>query len=351
MSTFEGKRVLITGGTGSLGRILVRRLLGGGRGVPERIVVFSRDEAKQDRLRRACQDHSRATDEIIYRDWRRKLQFRIGDVRDYPAVSAALSGADIVIHAAAMKQVPSCEYAPVEAVKTNILGAENIVRAIQERGLPVEAVLGVSTDKCCKPVSVMGMTKALQERILIQANLRCPKTRFLCVRFGNVLASRGSVVPLFVDQIRRGGPVTLTVPEMTRFFLSLDDAADLVLDALAEAPAGEIWVPRVPSFLVSHIARALIGKRKIETVITGIRPGEKVHEVLVSEEEVHRTVERGSRYAILPILPELAGDVPRVPALEREYSSQTDVMTLERTEALLRRHRMMPEDAETEEAP
>ncbi|HSM85259.1 MAG TPA: polysaccharide biosynthesis protein, partial [Candidatus Limnocylindrales bacterium] len=203
--TFENKRVLVTGGTGSLGKVLVRRLLSGREGLPAKIIVFSRDEAKQHFMRLDYQHKASATDEVIYNNFRQRLEFRIGDVRDYHSVAGALRDADIVFNAAALKQVPTCEYFPFEAVRTNIEGPENIVRAIQTQKLPVETVVGISTDKACKPVNAMGMTKAIQERLFIQANMRCEKTRFVCARYGNVLASRGSVIPLFHDQIRAGG--------------------------------------------------------------------------------------------------------------------------------------------------
>jgi FlaA1/EpsC-like NDP-sugar epimerase len=221
---FDGKRVLITGGTGSMGKVLVRRLLGGSMGDPEAVIVFSRDEAKQYFMRVEYENRVAATDEVVYRNFQKKLQFWIGDVRDFNSVASALRGVDVVVNASAMKQVPTCEYFPYEAVRTNIEGAENIVCAIQKHNLQVETVVGVSTDKACKPVNAMGMTKALQERVFIQGNMRCSRTRFVCVRYGNVLASRGSVIPLFHEQIRNGGPVTITTPEMTRFLLSLEDA-------------------------------------------------------------------------------------------------------------------------------
>jgi UDP-glucose 4-epimerase len=182
-----------------------------------------------------------------------------------------------------LKQVPTCEYFPVQALQTNCLGAYNITRAIEENNYPVETVVGISTDKACKPVNVMGMTKSIQERIFIAANIMVPKTRFICVRYGNVLASRGSVIPLFQEQIRNGGPVTITVAEMTRFLLSLDQAVDTVFAAVRRADPGDTYIPGAPSATVLNIARALIGERKIETVVTGIRPGEKIHEILVSE--------------------------------------------------------------------
>jgi FlaA1/EpsC-like NDP-sugar epimerase len=342
--SFDGKRILITGGTGSLGKTLVRRFLEGGAGDPAKIIVLSRDEAKQHSMRMEYQNKAAATDEIIYRNFQQLLEFRIGDVRDIHTVTQALRDVDIVFNAAALKQVPTCEYFPYEAVRTNIEGPENIIRAIQENSLPVETVIGISTDKACKPVNAMGMTKALQERVFIQANIRCPKTRFVCVRYGNVLASRGSVVPLFHDQIRNGGPVTITTADMTRFLLSLNDAVDVILAAVQSGSPGETYIPRVPSAQVTHIAEALIADRPIEMRIVGIRPGEKVHEILVSEEEAHRTVERGVYYAILPMLPELRATTNGVAGLVKEYSSADDVMTLEQTARLLRNQKLMPED-------
>lgn len=340
----EGKRVLITGGTGSLGKTLVRRLLRNEMGHPAKVIVFSRDEAKQHYMRLEYQHASAATDEIIYKNFQRLLEFRIGDVRDWHQVAAALRDADVVVNAAAMKQVPTCEYFPHDAVRTNIDGAEHIVRAIQEHQLKVETVVGVSTDKACKPVNTMGMTKAIQERVFIQGNMRAPSTRFVCVRYGNVLASRGSVIPLFHDQIRRGGPVTITTTDMTRFLLSLDTAVDVVFAAIREAKAGETYIPRAPSARVTDIAAALIGDRPIKQVVTGIRPGEKIHEVLVSEEEAHRTLQRGQWYAIVPMLPEVAKDTVTKPALSTEYGSGNDVMTLDQTRQLLRQHALMLED-------
>ena len=231
---FEGKRILITGGTGSLGQVLTRRILGGERGAPRKVVVLSRDEAKQHAMRLSYLHQEATTDEVIYQNFMRALEFRIGDVRDYGDVCSAVRDADIVVNAAALKQVPTCEYFPEQAVLTNCIGPMNIVRAIREHAYPVETVVGVSTDKACKPVSVMGMTKAVQERVFVSANILSPGTRFVCVRYGNVLASRGSVIPLFHEQIRRGGPVTVTRPEMSRFLLSLDLAVDTVLEALEQ---------------------------------------------------------------------------------------------------------------------
>ncbi len=339
---FEGKRILITGGTGSLGKVLVRRLLTGEFGTPGKIIVFSRDEAKQHNMRLEYLSWRSATDEIIYRNFEQLLEFRIGDVRDFHSVSSVCRNADVVFNAAALKQVPSCEYFPYEAVRTNIGGPENIVRAIREHHLPVETVVGVSTDKACKPVNVMGMTKAIQERVFIRANLDCPETRFICVRYGNVLASRGSVIPLFHEQIRNGGPLTITTTDMTRFLLSLHEAVDTIFAAVREANPGETYIPRVPSAKVTDIAAALIGSRPIKTVVTGIRPGEKIHEILVSEEESFRCIERGAYNAILPILPELRPKTVEGAFLGREFSSADHVMPLHDVEKMLHKHNLMP---------
>ena len=341
---FDRKSILITGGTGSLGKVLVRRILGGEMGTPKKVIVFSRDEAKQHAMRLTYLHKKVSTDEAIYRNFSKVLEFRIGDVRDYAAVCSAVKTADIIVNAAALKQVPSCEYFPGEAMLTNCMGAANIVRAISENGYPVNTVVAVSTDKACKPVNVMGITKALQERIFVAANILNAKTRFIGVRYGNVLASRGSVVPLFHDQIRNGGPVTITVPEMTRFLLSLDRAVDTVFAALETGLPGEIYVPNVASATVINIAQALIGKRKIKIKNIGIRPGEKLHEVMVSEEEANHCVKRGEFYAIKSMLPELAGTRKEPNALKGEFSSAHRILDYPRTIELLKQHRLMVGD-------
>lgn len=339
--TLKDKRVLITGGTGSVGKVLVKRLLSGEMGMPRQVTVFSRDEAKQHSMRLSFHKLRASTEEVIFRNFERLLQFRIGDVRDLHSVSTALRDADVVFNAAALKQVPSCEYFPYEAVQTNIIGTENLVRAIREYRLPIETVIGISTDKACKPVNVMGMTKAIQERILVHANLDPGDTRFICVRYGNVLTSRGSVIPLFHEQIRTGGPVTITTTEMTRFLLSLEEAVSAVFAALREARRGETYIPRVKSAKILDIVNGLIGDRQIETKVTGIRPGEKVHEILVSEEEAYRTVEREGYYVIQPILPELSPPYRPEKTLGKEYSSAENVMTREEVAALLRQHKLL----------
>jgi UDP-glucose 4-epimerase len=260
-----------------------------------------------------------------------------------------MQGVDVVFNAAALKQVPTAEYFPFEAVQTNIGGAENIVRAIQQHHLPVETVVGISTDKACKPVNVMGMTKAIQERVFIQANMRCADTRLVCVRYGNVMASRGSVVPLFHDQIRHGGPVTITTPDMTRFMLSLDDAVDTVFAAVRLGQRGETLVPNAPSSRVVDIAAALIGDRKIETTLTGIRPGEKVHEIMVNDEESPRTVLREKWFAIQPMLPELQAQAVTQPALTGEFSSSGPLLDLDGTRRLLTEHRLLVDQVDPSE--
>lgn len=322
---FDGARVLITGGTGSLGQTLVRRLLRGDLGVPEKLIVFSRDEAKQHAMKATWKHLHRPTDDVWYHNFDELIEFQIGDVRDYDSVQRAVTRSDVVLHAAAMKQVPTCEYFPGQAVATNVLGAENVVRAAAREGR-VRTLVGVSTDKACKPVNVMGMTKAIQERLVVEGNLHQDHCRMVAVRYGNVLSSRGSVIPLFKQQISVGGPVTITLAEMTRFLMTLDQAVDTIFAAIKHAAPGEIFVPRVPSARVTDVAAAMIGDRPIETVITGIRPGEKIHEILISEEESFRTGNREGYYVLQPQLPELAtSGVER--ALESEYSSADSIVT------------------------
>jgi len=335
MKEFEGKRILVTGGTGSLGQTLVKRILTGEMGKPDQITVFSRDEAKQHYMRLEFLHREAATDDVIYQNSKDVLNFRIGDVRDYPALAAAMRGVDIIFNAAALKQVPSCEYFPFEAVQTNIYGAANIVRAVKENDLPVNKVIGISTDKACKPINVMGMTKALQERVLIEANRDCPKVQFNCVRYGNVIASRGSIIPLFVDQIKKDQTITITLPEMTRFLLSLDRAVDTVFEAVKSPGRGLTFVPKVASARIMDVARVLMCNKTLPIEFTGIRPGEKVHEIMVSEEECFRTMERGDYYLILPVLPELRGEAEFTPALESEYSSKDGNLTVGELKDLL----------------
>lgn len=333
--SLEGKRILVTGGTGSLGKTLVKRILSGELGNPAKVTVFSRDEAKQHFMRLEFLSPKLTTDDIIYKNSQNVLNFRIGDVRDYSALLSAIRETEIIFNAAALKQVPSCEYFPFEAVMTNIFGANNVVKAIKENKLGVEKVIGISTDKACKPINVMGMTKALQERILIEANRDWAETSFTCVRYGNVIASRGSIVPLFVEQVQKNRTITVTLAEMTRFLLSLDRAVDTVFAALTEGKAGETYIPKVPAAKIVDVAKALMGDKNLPIEFTGIRPGEKIHEIMVSEEECYRTIERNGYYVILPVLPELRNEPEFRQVLRNEYSSKDNNISIEDLKILL----------------
>lgn len=344
---FKKKTILVIGGTGSLGKVFVKRVLSGKLGIPKKIIVMSRDEAKQHQMRMSYLHRLVATEEVIYNNFKNCLEFRIGDIRSYADVCSAIKTADIVVNAAALKQVPTCEYFPTQALLTNCIGVHNIIRAIEEHDYRINTVITVSTDKACKPINVMGMSKAIQERIIIAANILIPKTRFICVRYGNVLASRGSVIPLFHEQIKKGGPVTVTVPEMTRFLLSLDQAVETLFAALRTAKPGETYVPIISASSVLNIAKALIGKKKININITGIRPAEKVHEIMVSEEEATHCVKRRNYYAILPMLPELmCARKKELNVLKSEFSSANTTLDLAGTVALLKRYKLMIEDVD-----
>jgi len=345
---FEDKTILITGGTGSLGKTFVKRVLTGEQGTPKKVIVFSRDEAKQHKMRVEYLNRRITTDETIFNNFKNALEFRIGDVRNYPDIVSAVRDADIIVNAAALKQVPTCEYFPYQAVLTNCKGVYNLIRAIEESDYHSEVVVGVSTDKACKPVNVMGMSKAIQERLFISANILSKKTRFVCVRYGNVLASRGSVIPLFHDQILSGGPVTITNGKMTRFLLPLNKAVDTVFSAIQTAKAGETYIPRISSATMQNIAKTLIDNRQIEIKVIGTRPGEKQHEIMVSEEEISRTIARGDYYVIGPMLPELFNNEKNT-ALTKEYSSADNPLDLTGTCELLRKYRLMVEDANQDE--
>ena len=325
---FKDKVVLITGGTGSLGHALVERLMSNGDDVPKKIIIFSRDEAKQHAMRLEWLNLKIATDNIFYHNFEDILSFRIGDIKDYSSLLDSVRESNIIIHAAALKHVPVCEYFPDESIKTNVLGTSNIIKAIKETVNNVELVLGVFTDKACKPINSYGMCKALQERLLINANLTCKTTKFVGVRYGNVIASRGSALPLFQDQIKRGGPVTITTEDMTRFFLNLDKAVDIVFDALRFAKPGEIFIPILPSAKVIDIVDLMIGDRKdVDVVYTGIRPGEKIDEILVSDEEKHFTYKIENYYVIQSNLPELLNVEIDEPVLNNEYSSADSILS------------------------
>ncbi len=317
---FTDKKILITGGTGSFGHHIVRRLL---KYEPKEIRIFSRDENKQFHM-----SHELGVEESYPK--KDNISFFIGDVRDKSSVLKAMEGIDLVYHAAALKQVPSCEYFVWEAIQTNIIGAKNVIEAAIEKG--VKKVIAISTDKAVKPVNAMGMTKALQEKLITTANYfkENSETVFACVRYGNVVASRGSVIPLFKKQIETGGPVTITTPEMTRFILTLTQAINLVFKATQMSVGGEIFVLKVPAVKITDLARVMIKElspnKKIEIKEIGIRPGEKIHEVLVSETEAFRTVEEDDFYIILPQI-----NLPKTFETYRdkklvtftEYSSQT----------------------------
>lgn len=284
-TSFEGKRILVTGGTGSFGHQIVRDLLPLGAAC---IHIYSRDEKKQFDM---AMSHRQC----------KNLRFNIGDVRDLERTREAMRGIDVVFHAAALKQVPNCEYAPFEAVQTNIIGANNVRRAALEAG--VKTVVSISTDKAVKPVNVMGMTKAIQERIMLDPTYSDGNTKFLCVRYGNVLGSRGSVVPFFFDCIQKDLPLPITHPDMTRFQLTLKEAVQLVLLATVKGESGDLWVQKMPAARIPDLGQALAygltGKKDYPMTIVGMRPGEKMHEVLVSEEEMWRATEL-ERYYLIP---------------------------------------------------
>ncbi len=335
----NGKQILITGGTGSLGKSLIRRLLSFEMGEPTFITIFSRDEGKQHQLRVSYQ----IGDAALRHKFDGLIRFRIGDVRDQSSLMPAIMQSHVVINAAALKQVPACEYDPAEAVKTNVLGAMNIVGCIAEHNTNIETVVCISTDKAAKAVNVMGMTKALQERIFLQASMLCPNTRFLGVRYGNVLASRGSVIPLFHDLIRAGEPLTITDPRMTRFLLCLDDSVDLIFDAIRHGNTGDLFVPQASSAYVLDIAKVLTGDSKYSIVETGIRPGEKLHEIMISEDEARRAFRRGSHFVIPSNLPEIhdPASVNGLEKLNSEYSSADNVISQGELRALLEKNSLL----------
>lgn len=286
---FSRKIVLITGGTGSFGHAVLKRLIISG--VSE-IRVLSRDEKKQDDMRK------------IYNS--AKLKFYIGDVRDYQSVLNAVRGVDFVFHAAALKQVPSCEFYPLEAVKTNVLGTENVLEAAISSG--VERVICLSTDKAVYPINAMGISKAMMEKVAV-AKSRVGKETVICAtRYGNVMASRGSVIPLFVDQIRAGEPITITDPNMTRFMMTLDDAVDLVLYAFEHGNPGDIFVQKAPAATIETLAYALtdlLNRPEHEVREIGTRHGEKLFEVLLSREEMAAAKDLGDYFRVPPDLRDL----------------------------------------------
>ena len=282
-----GKKVFLTGGTGSLGRAFLYQVLSGQYGIPENITVYSRDEAKQFYLLAELENNSFIMESCLYSRDKKMLKFVVGDVRDYRSLKSAMSGHDLLIHAAALKQVPSCELFPLEAMKTNCLGAENVVRAALET-FTIKKCVFISTDKAAKPTNAMGITKALQEKIFIAANYSTPDKEFVGVRYGNVIASRGSVIPTFVNLIKAGETVPVTDVNMTRFLLTLPQAVETIMFAIKHAIRGEIIVPNARSAKITDVVSAISGCENYPQKIIGIRPGEKLHEIMISlEEAVH----------------------------------------------------------------
>lgn len=349
-TNLDGAEVLILGGTGSLGQRLFHRILSGELGSVGSLTVASRDEAKQHYMRLGFMHQASATDDVIYRESVKRVRFAIADVRNFTEVKRSVDRADVIFHAAALKQVPTCEYFGAAAVDTNITGAINLARAIREGGRDPKTVVGISTDKACKPVNLMGMTKAIQERILVQANLDSPWARFVNVRYGNVMASRGSAIPFFIDLVRQGRPIPITDRRMTRFLMTLDQSVDLIFNACRMAQPGETYLPLIPSARVTDVAMAVAGDPDYPLELTGIRPGEKIHEILVSEEEVVHTELRGENLVILPILPELrrplAGNV-ELP-FRGEYSSAHGTLPYLQVRELLLGYGLTAETAEAD---
>lgn len=288
MSLFTGKTLMITGGTGSFGRAIIERFLQTDIG---EIRIFSRDEMKQDDMR-----HEYQTKMPEVAD---KIKFYIGNVRDLQSCKNAMDGVNYIFHAAALKQVPSCEFFPMEAVNTNVIGTDNVLTAAIAAG--VETVICLSTDKAAYPINSMGITKALCEKIAIAKSRISGKTKICCTRYGNVMCSRGSVIPLWIDQIKTGGPITVTEPSMTRFIMSLDEAVDLVLYAFEHGENGDLLIMKAPACTVKTQAEAvcdLFGGKKEEIKIIGMRHGEKMHETLLTNEECMKAIDMGRFYRV-----------------------------------------------------
>ena len=286
--TFQGKTLLITGGTGSFGNAVLNRFLA--TDIAE-IRVFSRDEKKQDDMRHEFQ--------AKLPDAAGKIKFYIGDVRDLASVKSAMVGVDYVFHAAALKQVPSCEFFPMEAVRTNVIGTDNVLTAAIEAG--VESVICLSTDKAAYPINAMGITKALEEKVAVAKSRTSGKTRICCTRYGNVMCSRGSVIPLWIDQIRNGQPITVTEPSMTRFIMSLEEAVDLVLFAFEHGQNGDLFIQKAPACTIQTQAEAvceLFGGKKEDIRVIGIRHGEKLYETLLTNEECAKAEDMGDFYRV-----------------------------------------------------
>ena len=331
MSLFKDKTLLITGGTGSFGNAVLNRFLRTDIG---EIRVFSRDEKKQDDMRHEFQAKMPEVAE--------KIKFYIGDVRDLASVRNAMHGVDYIFHAAALKQVPSCEFFPIEAVKTNVLGTENVLTAAIEAG--VKNIVCLSTDKAAYPVNAMGTSKAMMEKVIVAKSrtVSPEKTKICCTRYGNVMCSRGSVIPLWIEQIRAGKPITITDPTMTRFIMSLEEAVDLVLFAFEHGETGDILVQKAPACTIKTQAEAvceLFGGNKDNIKVIGIRHGEKMYETLLTNEECANAIDLGNFYRVPCDKRGLNydkyfnnGDVERNPLTEFN-SNNTQLLTVEETKA------------------
>lgn len=288
MSLFKNKTLMITGGTGSFGNVVLNRFLKTDIG---EIRVFSRDEKKQDDMRHDFQ--------VRMPEVADKIKFYIGDVRDIQSCKNAMHGVDYIFHAAALKQVPSCEFFPMEAVKTNVIGTDNVLTAAIEEG--VEAVICLSTDKAAYPINAMGKTKALEESVAIAKSRYSGKTKICCTRYGNVMCSRGSVIPLWIDQIKAGNPITVTEPNMTRFIMSLEEAVDLVLYAFEHGENGDLFIMKAPACPIGLQAEAvceMFGGNKDDIKVIGIRHGEKMYETLLTNEECAKAIDLGGFYRV-----------------------------------------------------
>ncbi len=287
MSLFKNKTLLITGGTGSFGNAVLNRFLDTDIG---EIRIFSRDEKKQDDMRHEYQ--------VKYPEASNKIKFYIGDVRDLQSVKNAMHGVDYIFHAAALKQVPSCEFFPIEAVKTNVIGTENVLTAAIDEG--VEKVICLSTDKAAYPVNAMGTSKAMMEKVAVAKARTTKKTMICCTRYGNVMCSRGSVIPLWIEQMKKGEAITITEPAMTRFIMSLDEAVDLVLFAFENANSGDILVQKAPACTIEVLAKAVkeLFAPETEIKVIGIRHGEKMYETLLTNEECANATDMGDFYRV-----------------------------------------------------
>ena len=333
MFDFKGETLLITGGTGSFGNAVLNRFL---KTDIKEIRVFSRDEKKQDDMRHEFQAKMPEVAD--------KIKFYIGDVRSLDSIRSAMVGVDYVFHAAALKQVPSCEFFPMEAVKTNVIGTDNVLTAAVEAG--VKSVICLSTDKAAYPINAMGITKALEERVATAKARTVPadKTKICCTRYGNVLCSRGSVVPLWIDQIQNGLPITVTNPDMTRFIMSLEEAVDLVLFAFKEGDSGDTFVRKAPACTIQTQAEAvceLFGGKKEEIKVIGIRHGEKMYETLLTNEECAKAEDMGDFFRVPADNRSLnydkyfsAGDKERS-TLTEFNSNNTEILNVEQVKAKL----------------